>query len=232
MLEPVQKLLAVQECDIRSHVIERMLREIPARQKAEAERLVQREHAVTDGEKLLKEAQSRVKQLELEVESRRERVRKLRQQQMEVKSNKEFTAIDVEIKQAEAGTRGVEDQELAAMEAAEELRRSVAENKEALKSAQGEVQAEVRGLEKRAEELRSELEGLTARRATLVPSVSPEWMTAYQRIASRREPALVPIVDATCGGCHMKLAPDKYHSSRKAVSVTTCDWCFRLLYSD
>jgi predicted nucleic acid-binding Zn-ribbon protein len=232
MLEPVRKLLAVQECDIRCHEIERTLRDIPARQKAEAERLVRREHEVADREKALKEAQSNVKQLELEVENRRERVRKLRQQQMEVKTNKEFTAIEVEIKQAEMATRGIEDQELTAMEVVEGQRRKLTEAKESLKFEQAGVQSEVRGLEDRAEKFRSELKDLTARRATLIPDVNPDWMAAYQRISARREPALVPIVDATCGGCHMKLPPAVYHSTRRLGTIATCDFCARLLYSD
>jgi predicted nucleic acid-binding Zn-ribbon protein len=241
MLEPVQKLLALQECDLRIHDIERMLREIPARQKSEAERLVKREHVLADGEKHLKEAQSAVKQLELDVESRRERVRKLRQQQMEVKTNKEFTAIELEIKQAEADARVIEDRELAAMEAVEAVRRAFADSKDTLKTEQGFVQTEVKGLEKQAEGLREELNLAVARRKQLVPTVDPDLMTAYERVFANRkkksrngalDPTLVPIVDATCGGCHMKLPPDKYHSTRKPGSITTCDWCFRLLYSD
>lgn len=232
MLEPVQKLLAVQECDIRCHEIERTLREIPARQKAEAERLVKREREVAETEKALKDAQSGLKQLELDVEARRDRVRKLRQQQMEVKTNKEFTAIELEIKQSDVGTRGVEDQELTAMEVVEGLKRRVAEAKDALKAEHDAVQTEVKAMEARAEHLRNELKGLTARRAELVPAVSSDWMAAYQRISARRERALVPIIDATCGGCHMKLPPAVYHSTRRQGSIATCDFCARLLYSD
>lgn len=241
MLESVQKLLAVQECDLRIHGIERMLRDIPVRQKSEAERLVQREHAVVDGDKLLKEAQSRVKQLELDVEARRERVRKLRQQQMEVKSNKEFASIEAEIKQAEADTRLIEDQELTAMEAVEAVRRSVTNDKDKLKTEEGSVQTEVRDLEKQADELRQALEQTIARRKELAPTVDHDLMVAYERLFLNRKKkcrtgdlgaTLVPIIDATCGGCHMKLPPDKYHSTKKIGSITTCDWCFRLLYSE
>jgi hypothetical protein len=241
MLEPVQKLLAVQEFDLRIHEIERTLREIPARQKAEAERLVQCEHALADGEKNLKEALYRVKQLELDVESRRERVRKLRQQQMDVKTNKEFTSIEMEIKAAEADARGIEDQELTAMEAVEAVRRGVTEDTAELKSKQGAVQNEVKGLEKQADGLREELRQALAHRKELVPTVDADLMTAYDRVFVNRkkkarngvlEPTLVPIIDGTCGGCHMRLPPDKYHSTRKPSSITTCDWCFRLLYSE
>lgn len=232
MLEAVQNLLAVQECDTRRHEIDRTLRDIPARQKAEAGRLVDREHAVADCDKRLKEAQSHVKQLELDVESRRERVRKLRQQQMEVKTNKEFTAIELEIKMVENETRGIEDQELGAMEVVEGVRRELAANKELLKAEQGAIETEVKGLEQRAIELRAELEKISKTRSELAPTVNPEWMSAYERISARREPALVPIVDATCGGCHMKLPPAVYHATRRADTIATCDFCARLLYSE
>lgn len=232
MLEAVEKLLAVQECDTRRHEIERMLRDIPARQKAEALNLVQREHAVADAEKLFKEAQSKVKQLELDVESRRDRVRKLRQQQMEVKTNKEFTSIELEIKHAEVETRSIEDQELGAMEAVEGCRRQMNEHKAALNTEQSAVSVEVKGLEQRANELKAELAKIEATRAQLVPAVRADLLAAYERIAARRSPALVPILDATCGGCHMKLPPAVYHATRRPDTIATCDFCARLLYSE
>ena len=61
-----------------------------------------------------------------------------------------------------------------------------------------------------------------------------ELLMHYQRVHSRRENALVAVVDGICGGCHMQLPPYVVHEIKKQAhtedNVVSCDYCGRLLY--
>jgi predicted nucleic acid-binding Zn-ribbon protein len=231
MLETVRCLLVVQEYDLQIREIEKNLHDIPLRQKARSERLEQQRRQTAAAETALKEKQSAIKQVELDVETRRERIRKLRQQQMEAKTNKEFAAINEEIKQVEEHVREVEDRELVLMEELETLRDDVARVKAALAKEEKVVQQEVNDLEARSVTLKSEAEQVRSKRAEAAAAVARDWLEVYDRLMTRRDRAIVAVVDSTCGGCHMRLPPAVYHNTRR-TGMVACDFCGRLLYSE
>jgi len=231
MLECVRHLLVVQDYDLQIREIEKNLHEIPLRQKAQSQRLEQHRQQATSAETALKEKQSAIKQVELDAESRRERIRKLRQQQMEAKTNKEFATLNEEIKLVEGQIGGVEDRELVLMEELEKLRADAASVKAALAKEEKAVQQEISDLDARAVALKAEVETVRKNRIEAAVAVPRDWLEVYERVMTRRDRSLVPVVDSTCGGCHMRLPPAVYHNTRRPGMVA-CDFCGRLLYSE
>jgi predicted nucleic acid-binding Zn-ribbon protein len=236
MLEVVQKLLVVQEFDTRIREIERELKDIPLRQKAEEQRLSGQKLAVEKAEHAVKAVHSEIKQMELEVQARQERIRKLRQQQVEIKTNKEFAALESEIKQVEVQISGLEEKTLVLMDKIDDAKSDVEKVKVVLARDGAVVEKDIGVWTERAAELNKEVLDLRAQRKIAAGSTDSEWLVRYERVITRKDRALVPIQpgdDSTriCGGCHMKLPPAVYHSTRRQHMVT-CDFCGRMLYSD
>jgi uncharacterized protein len=226
----IQKLLIVQEHDMRMARTQQELRDIPVRKADEVRRLDEHKQALEEAQQRRKAKQSEIKQLELDVEGRAAKIAKFRQQQFDIKTNKEFKAIEVEIEAVEREIRGFEDKELTLMEAQESLKGDVSHREKDLAAEQDAVNADIKQLDVRATELEAELSEVLAHRGLATGDVNPEWLQAYERIRHRRIDAVVRLDDGICGGCHMKLPPSAVHNVVRTDSITTCDYCGRLLY--
>jgi hypothetical protein len=227
----IEKLLIVQEKDCKIREKERELRDIPARQKAEEARLEGHRKELAAAEESVKSRMAGIKKLDLDVEAGRERITKLRRQQLEIKTNKEFRAIEEEIKTVGKEIAGVEDAQLAVMEELERLKADVERKKKALAAEQALVRTDVQELEKRAAVIQAELARETAERKDRAKDIAPEWLERYETIFARKDKALVPVEGGVCGGCHLQLAPYVAHSVRSQDHMVTCDFCGRLLYA-
>lgn len=226
----VDKLLVLQECDIKIRSMEKELKDIPERQEQERTRLIEHKKALADAEERLKTKQSEIKQFELENEVRREKISKFRQQQLEIKTNQEFKAIEVEIKNVESAITGAEDIELNLMENFDEIRHDVEARRDALEKENVSVEEDIRLLNERAQNIKIELDNVRAERNGKLSGIDTDWLRQYERVISHKDVALVQLVDGICSGCHMKLPPSVVHDVKKQSQIVSCDYCGRLLY--
>ena len=232
-LSEIEKLLVLQEHDVRIRQIERELRDIPERKKDEESRLATHKAEAAGAEEHQKGRQAAIKELELEVASRREKILKLRGQQMSLKTNKEFQAVDSEIRTVENEISELENKELELMALLEDANLALAARRKALTEEDAVVQRDVSAWDGRAKALEAELTGLRAKRTEAATHVrQTAWMGLYDRVFSRKDNALVPIENGVCGGCHMQLPPYVVHEMKKQDTLVTCNYCGRLLYNN
>ena len=198
--------------------------QIESRLNAHKEGLAQSEHA-------LLEAKTRIKHLEGEIESARQQIQKYRYQQLQINSNIEYKALEKEIATAQSGIRALEDQELAAMQTVEEAQAAAGILREALSKDQGLVAEEVKSFLERSAGLGDELKRKEEERKVAAAEIAPIWLSRYERIFAKQRDAAIALVEhGTCGSCHMKLSPSQVVESRKADTLTLCDFCGRMLY--
>jgi uncharacterized protein len=226
----VEKLLVVQEYDLKAAGMERELRDIPARKKEETSRLNQHRQALADLEQALKGLQADAKKIELDAAALREKIAKFRQQQLELKTNREFKAVETEIKAVEDEIARVEDRQIEVMEAIERNRVDRAARAAALQEEEGAVAQDVQQLGVRAAAVEASLKDCQGSRAAAAQGVDPQWLAAYDRIFHRKGKALVALADGVCSGCHMRVPPAVVHAARKRNAIIYCDSCGRLLY--
>lgn len=226
----VEKLLVVQDFDCRIRAIQHELKDIPTRKDEERSRLHEHELAVKAAEERLKGRQVELKKTELEIEARREKISKLRQQQLGLKTNKEFQAMDSEIRGVEGEIGKIEDQQLLLMVEIDQEKASIRTLQEAVKTEETAVLADIQVLDKRAAELTAEKNNLQTQRDAAAVGIDPSWMARYERVFERKDRALVPVEDGVCGGCHMKLPPYVMHDAKKHLAMVTCEFCGRLVY--
>ena len=227
----IEALLALQDHDMRVAEIRRELHDIPARKEFELKRLDEHKQALADAQEALKAKQSEIKQLEIEIETQRGKTAKFRQQQLDIKTNKEFKAIESEIKSVQRAISGLEDNELVLMEELESIQSDIAARKTDLEAEEAAVNADVKVFDERAAELEKECTVEEERRTEAAKAVDPEWLERYDTIRVRRRNALVKLENGVCSGCHMQLPPAALHDTRNDKTMTACDYCGRLLYS-
>src|SRR6266498_5726223 len=73
---------------------------------------------------------------------------------------------------------------------------------------------------------------LEKRRAALRDAIPEAFLAAYDALGRvGRRPAVVPVRNAHCGGCYLRLPPQLAAAIRHRQSLCSCPHCRRLLYS-
>ncbi|MCO5044150.1 MAG: C4-type zinc ribbon domain-containing protein [Kiritimatiellae bacterium] len=227
----IEKLLILQERDRRIRDLARDTEQIPARKKLSEATLQQYKATAEASQSLLKHNATAIKAVELEVETQRQRIGKLRVQQNTVRTNDEYRAIEKEIAMVEKIIRTEEDKALALMEEAEGLRTNLAMQEQRVKEEQKTVDSDSHALEQRLAGIRDEIARLQTERAAMEKEIDADWLNRYTRIFKHLgDFALVPVEGGSCGGCHMKIPPHLIQDAKRSGTMTTCSYCGRLLY--
>lgn len=231
MAKAIEQLLVLQAHDQEIRRLRREMEDIPLRKQQIESRLNAHKEGLAQAEHALLEARTRIKHLEGEIEAARQQIKKYRDQQLQIKSNIEYKALEKEIATAQSGIRALEDQELAAMQIVEETQAAAGIRREALAKDQGRVSEEIQSFLERSAGLGDELQRKEEERKAAAATVAPIWLSRYERLFAKQKDAAIALVEhGTCGSCHMKLSPSQVVESRKADTLTLCDFCGRMLY--
>ena len=231
MAKAIEQLLILQGCDQEIRRLRKEMEDIPLRKQQIESRLSAHKEGLAQAEHGLLEAKARIKFLEGEIEAARLHVKKYRDQQLQIKSNESYKALEKEIAVAQAGIRTLEDQTLAAMEAMEEAQDAAAVRRESLAKDQVRVDEEIKAFLERSAGLDGELKLKEEERKARAAEIDPTWLARYERLFAKQRDAAIALVEhGTCGSCHMKLSPSQVVESRKSDTLTLCDFCGRMLY--
>ena len=155
---------------------------------------------------------------------------KYKGQLMEVKTNKEYTAMLHEIETVEREIRSREDQILAEMEQAEGLSAEVKREEGLFKAEEERGKAEIRALDERRKALEARVVGLAEERDAAAAKVSPPLLELFKRVAKARGDAVAEARDETCVACHVRLRPQMFMEVKRNAEVMQCPSCGRVLY--
>jgi uncharacterized protein len=163
-----------------------------------------------------------------DLEAKRSR---LKGQLMEVKTNKEYTAMLHEIEGVEREIRGREDLILAEMERAEGLAGDIKREEETFKRAEERHRSEARTLDERTQGLQEQVRRLTAERDAIAATVPPAALELFHRVARLRGGvAVAQVQDAMCQVCRVKLRLQLYADLKRNEEIVQCPACNRILY--
>ena len=200
----------------------------------EAKQRMAEQHAKAQAsEARLKTVQVQQKEKELELATKESNVKKLQAQLFQVKTNKEYSVMQQEIDHSKADASLLEEDILKVIDTIEQARQEhqqqvavVAKQQEALNTEEARVHKEL-------ETLKADVAALEEKRNTLAPLVDPQARHIYERILANRDGlAMVPLIDASCGGCHMVQPPQVVNEALIQDKLVMCGSCSRILYAD
>lgn len=234
MLDAIEKLLILQERDLKIRRTENELTLIGPQREALNERMAGTQKALDDAKLQANKLESQRKEFENAVEAKKGQISKYSQQQLETKKNEEYRALANEIDTCKKQISDLEDQQLELMEEAEELNAKLAGIKVECAKLKADVQQQIEGLGDREKELDSQLEELKSDRADLAAAVEasdPSALSKYERLLKQKDRPVVEVTHGICGGCRLKLPPQEVVSSAGGSEIVTCPNCARILYS-
>jgi len=234
LVSVIDDLVALQNHDAIIRELEQQVKDIPLRKEQELGRLKTEQDALEAAQAAVKSVKLTIGQAELDIQQKNEAIVKLKQQQMTLKTNKEFAAMSVEIRQAEQALQHAEYDYAACMDRLEPAERAEQECQAKYDTASEAVNSYVAELDERLTQAESDLaQALEDRKALRTPLDVPEsrrHLMYYERLSAKRWPAMVRINDGVCSGCLMNLPPAKAQAARRATDLVTCDFCGRMVY--
>jgi predicted nucleic acid-binding Zn-ribbon protein len=231
MNSDLQHLVRLQQLDLDIESARRRIAQIPSVQTALDTRLAEGQAAVAAIKQRLAENQTRRRATEADVASLQTRLSKYKGQLMEVKTNKEYQAMQKEIATAEEAVRSLEDRILEQMEEAETLGRELKVTEAALKAQQDDITRERKRLEEEAGALQQRTSETTSTRAALAKELSPAALRLFEHVSRQRKGlAVAQARDGICTVCHVRLRPQVFNEVRRNESLIQCESCLRILY--
>jgi uncharacterized protein len=229
--ETLQALLVVQDRDLRIVTRQKEADDIPARKAQILRHLEGAQQAVEAAQEEMKKSTARMREIEGEIEVVKGQVTRHQQQQLQIKSNTEYKALEKEMAREREKIRVLEDRQLERMEQIEADRKVVEERKAALAAEEGHIQEDLDALDERYKNLQGELSKLQEDRKALAAGVDPVSLARYERVfAHWKADAIVGIEDRTCRGCHMNLPPQVIQDVKRGDKLVSCTFCNRFLY--
>jgi hypothetical protein len=216
MNEDIRQLLVLQDRDAKANRLEAELESIdPEREKTRRES-IQTQQILDQAKQGQMQLEVRRKDLENEVESRKEQILKFSQQQLETKKNLEYQTLGREIEHVREAISEIEEQELDLMEQQDAFKSKLAEARQVAEAAKsGEAQ------------ILSDLD----EREKIVSKINKKMVAHYERLLDTKEgKAIVGVDHGSCGGCHMKLQTQEIVNAKSGREMATCTNCGRLIY--
>jgi predicted nucleic acid-binding Zn-ribbon protein len=239
MQDWVQKLLAVQELDLRLDKLREQMASVPE-ELAKVEHMLHADEAematAKDGLKTIEKA---LKDLELDAEGLRAKKADFQTKSALIRSNEEYRAALHQIEQCNKLIADLEDKELVIMEKLEAARGAVAVAARKVEATKARAREMTADLETRRANAKAQIDKLLAERAPTLAGIPPETIRRYDRlrasparISSADRRALVPVRDGICcDRCRMNLTAQTRMNARKGMAVA-CENCGTMLFSE
>jgi hypothetical protein len=229
VLEGLQHLLELQRLDSEIARRQEVLAALPGKRKQAEEALAAVIAGLESAREALQAVELNQRTAESALQDQEALLVKLESQQYQVKDNTAYTALLSEMDRAKAAISECETGILEAMEAIEAARSALAEAETADSETRARVASEQTELDSRQQRVEGELAGLADERALVVPQLAAETIRVYDRVASRRHPALALVSGEMCEGCRVGIPAQNVHEILKGERLITCGNCKRIL---
>jgi len=226
----LEKLVRLHNTEFELKRVEAELAEIPKKRRAIEERL-ERDRSHLDAARAALEASQKArKQNEASVQDLETKRSKYKGQLMDVKTNKEYTAVLHEIEGVEREIKAREDVILEEMEKAEGLAASVKREEADFKVVEAEARKSQAELDAATARLQANAGRLGGERDAVAASVPDAARELYTRVAKQRGSGLAEARDGMCQACHVRMRVQIWVEVRKNEQIFQCESCSRIYF--
>jgi len=228
----VADLYLLQEMDIEIQAEQTALDDVEAR-LGESEELEETRREVEETRHRLRETQKKQREAEWKVEEIRAKIQPLEEKLYSgtVKNPKELVGFQQDVDSLKARQRELEDRDLEAMSAVDEVERALAEAERRLLDMETGWQAEQESLRQQRDVLRQEIQELEQSRSGQEATIDAEMIRQYESLRALHQGRAVAKVErGICQGCRITLPMHVLQRARRGNHLVHCTSCERILY--
>lgn len=235
----MQPLLDLQDIDGRVRELEQEIADIPLRQKQELSRLDDVNLAFAKAQQNLQDVQLKIRECQAEIDNFSEKIKQTKIAQTTMKTNKEFTASALQIKNFEDSADQCAKRQISFEDELPSLQKAVSDTKAAVDRDRTGIDTFCAELDERLKVAKEELAEAEKIRVEKARGLSPQFSLYYNRMRKKRWPVIVPLTkEHVCDGCHMVQPPSiaqmaaRINKTGKLDRLVTCQTCGRILYDE
>lgn len=235
MKQEIKKLEAIQELDKEIFTLSEEQESIPLEIKDSEDKVAAQETVVAEADDALKHKKVDLNEKELELKENEGLIQKYENQLNQVKTNKEYRALQSEIGNLKADNSIVEEDILKMMDKVQDEEASLNKEKEKLTELISARDSKKKELEEKVQENQKRIDELKVKKDELAKDVKPELLARYQRISDNRGGIGLSRIkkdEGLCGVCRIALRPQTINQVLKGDELIFCEACSRILYSD
>jgi hypothetical protein len=230
--EGLQLLLKVQDVDLELKTLEEAKSKYPeeiSRRQAEITRAEGGLKELTDR---LAELERRRRQNERELETAREQLKKLEARFSEVKTNKEYDALQIEVEACKGKMSEHEGAILEIIESSDGIGEQVELETPDVEELRQEQQARIDELQAKLDSLQGEVDGVQSRRQAAIRGIDGALLRNYDNIRGGRGLTVAPVRKSSCGACYRQLPAQMKTVVRRSEEVSICESCGAIMAWD
>jgi predicted nucleic acid-binding Zn-ribbon protein len=229
VIEGLNELVGLSQLDSQLAVLEAERAGIPEKRAASAQERETCETRLAAASEIVAEAELAQRRCETDAQDKEALLAKLESQQHQVKTNEAYSALLAEMEQAREAISRAETGVLEAMEAIESAGNELAALEEQIRAVTERLDSEEKAWDERESALDSEITSLRQRREEQLGALDGELAARYERVASRRSPAVAVITGEICLGCRVGIPPQSFIEILTGEALVSCNHCHRIL---
>ncbi len=226
----IEKLLVLQEIDLKIRAMKTRLETIPIQIKNISDQIDAEKKNFATQKELLMSEELDIKKVEAAIKEKEEHIRKLQGQSSMVRKNDEYRALMNEIEAIKKGIGELETRQLELMERIQENKAKVKDIETKLKEKEKQAAEEIKDLGEVEAKVKNEISKFTSERSKHLGDLEKSALSIYERLLAKGSGTPVAEVkDTICSNCHLKLTPHTNNQAKKDL-ITQCDNCSHIIY--
>lgn len=170
--------------------------------------------------------------LEIKLAESQDSIKKAEKKLFEIKTYKEYEALQKEIGDTKRSGREIEEAILKEMEEAERLEKLVGEKELELAEKAKSYEQVISECKTKIDALDSSYTYKKKEREKVCSLVNSEILSTYNRVRQKNGVALVQAKNEMCTGCHMNIPPQLFNEVLTNSNIIQCPNCQRILYCE
>ena len=231
MRESLFKLLELQEIDKEIDALHQSQTDFPSEIDSLQNELQTARDQLEAKQHHSEELEKNRRGLERDLSAIEEDLKKHQDRLYEVKTNKEYDALQNEIAALQTRKGEHETTILENIETIEELKEKLSEDENYYQEIEKDRQDHIDDLTAKLNSVEENVRGWEKKRSAIEPNVERRPLSIYNRIRKvvKGGVAVVPVHKGACGGCYRQLAPQRMVEVRRADTILRCENCRRIL---
>ena len=234
MNSTLESLIALQRLDKTIFEMQQRIANIPKTLQQFDELLADSDGKVAKIRASIEEQERTRRGKELEIEANSEQIKKYQGQLLQVKTNKEYSALLAEINGLKSKNTLIEDDIIELMESIERAKHGLTQSQEEVAQTKRRIDGEKQHVLAEQQTWQQELATEQQARDASVQGIEPAVLREYARLLQMRNGIAVAAVteNGTCSGCYVALTPQMFAEVKTKDTLHRCPVCLRFLYAE
>lgn len=227
----IEALSKVQQIDSELDAIRKLRGDLPEEVQDLEDEIARFETRIENSKEDLANVEANIEQLRGKIQDFKKRIVYLEEQQMNVRNNREFDAINKEMEMLDLDIQ-VAQKKIRDNEAEEKIKRDkIVNTKEALEERRQDLQVKKSELDEIMAESDVDEQKLLKQRDKATKHLDERLLRSYNKIRgnSSNGLAVVSVKRGACGGCFNTVPPQRQADIREKKKLIVCEHCGRVL---